>query len=809
MNNMKSHARVVIVGGGMMGVGLLYHLALEGWDDCMLIEKGELTSGSTWHAAGQCPSFIGNYSMAQIHHYSNTLYPKLEELTGQITGWNGCGGIRFATTKEELDWFRYVEGISRNIGFQMEIISPAECKKMVPFVDMKGVVAGAWTLDDGHVDPSSCCHAMAIGARNLGATIIRGNRVGNIKALPSGEWEVVTEKGNVICEHVVNAGGCYADRIGAWVGVNVPYINLKHQYIVTERIQEFVDREDQMPVIRDPLCSAYYRQDNKSGLIGIYEKVGSREAWPGKGQDWDSESELFSEELEPIMPWLERIMDRVPIFADAGFVRVINGAIAHTPDDNPLVGPAPGVRNFWLSCGSSIGIAQGGGCGKYLAQWMIHGESEINTASIDPRRFGSYAHKEYSAAKGHEVYAKMYELQLPGEERPAGRPARTTAIYERLKKKGAVHTEAFGWERPKWFSPDGREEVCGFRHNNVFEVVARECKAIRERVGVMELSSFSKYEVTGSDAGNFLNRVCANRMPARDGRIVLAHMLTENGKIENEFTITRLAENHYYLLSAAVSELRDFDLLNHRILRSEEVKISNITSDWGVLVLAGPKSREVLSKLTSADLRNEQFRWLSAQTIDVVGIRLRALRVNYVGELGWELHVPMSHLESLYDAVWSAGESFGIADFGTYAMNSLRMEKAYRGYGSELTTEITMIEADMERFVKYDKEDFIGKEALLLRKEEGVSLKLVYAEVAPSDSDIRGGEPVFDGDTVIGITTSGAYGHTVGKQLIFAYVLPAKAEANSTFEIEILGERYQANVLSEPIYDPENIQLRS
>jgi len=792
-----------------MGVGLLYHLAFEGWDDCLLIEKGELTSGSTWHAAGQCPSFIGNYSMAQIHHYSNTLYPKLEELTGQATGWNGCGGIRFATTKEELDWFRYVEGISRNIGFQMQIISPEECKKLVPFVDMTGVIAGAWTLDDGHVDPSSCCNAMAIGARNLGATIMRGNRVTNIKSLPNGEWEVVTEKGNVICEHVVNAGGCYADRIGDWVGTNVPYVNLKHQYLVTERIPEFINREEQMPVIRDPFSSAYYRQDNKSGLIGIYEMVGSREAWPERGQEWDSESELFPEELDPIMPWLERVMDRVPIFADVGIVSVINGAIAHTPDDNPLVGPAAGVRNFWLSCGSSIGIAQGGGCGKYLAQWMIHGESEINMSSVDPRRFGSYADKGYSAAKGHEVYAKMYVLQLPGEERPAGRTARTTPMYNRLKAKGAVHTEAFGWERPKWFSLDGRDEECGFRHSNVFEVVAQECKAVRERVGVLELSSFSKYEVTGPDAEKFLNRVCANKLPVRDGRIILAHLLTKNGRIENEFTITRMDNNHFYLLSAAVSELRDFDLLNHRILDTENVTVTNITDDWGVLVLAGPRSREVLAELTNADLRNEQFRWLTAQTIEVAGIELRALRVNYVGELGWELHAPMNQLESLYDAVWSAGEPFGIADFGVYAVNSLRMEKAYRAYGFELTTEITMIDADMERFVKFDKEHFTGKEALLKRKAEGSDFQLVYAQVSASDSDIRGGEPVFDGDSVIGMTTSGAYGHTVGKQLIFAYVKSAKGIPPATFEIEILAERYPAEVLSEPIFDPENERLRS
>jgi dimethylglycine dehydrogenase len=794
----------------MMGVGLLYHLALEGWDDCTLIEKGELTSGSTWHAAGQCPSFIGNYSMAQIHHHSNSLYPKLEELTGQATGWHGCGGIRFARTKDELDWFRYVEGISRNIGFRMEIISPEECQKINPFVDVTGVIAGAWSLDDGHVDPSGCCNAMAIGARNLGATIIRGNRVTDIKSLPSGEWEVITEQGNIVCEHVVNAGGCYADRIGAWVGVNVPYINLKHQYIVTEPIKEFIERDEEMPVMRDPYCSAYFRQEQKSGLIGLYETTGSREAWPNKGgQAWDSESELFAEELDPILPWLERVMDRMPIFAEAGLMKVINGAIAHTPDDNPLVGPAAGLRNFWLCCGSSIGIAQGGGCGKYLAQWMVHGESEINTASIDPRRFGSFADKEYSAAKGHEAYAMMYVLQLPGEERPAGRLARTAPLYERLKAKGAVYTEAFGWERPKWFSLDGREEECGFRHNNVFEVVAEECKAVRERVGVLELSSFSKYEATGPDAETFLNRVCANQMPQRDGRIILAHMLTENGRIESEFSITRLGENHFYVLSATVSEDRDISLLNNRLLETENVTVTNITDDWGALVLAGPRSRDLLSRITNADLSNEAFRWLTAQTIEVAGIELRALRVNYVGELGWELHVPIDQLVQLYDAVWSAGESLGIADFGGYAVNSLRMEKAYLGYGAELTTEITMIDANMEHFVKFEKEHFIGKEALLKRKAEGSDFQLVYAQVAASDSDIRGGEPVFDGDTVIGVTTSGAYGHTVGRQLIFAYVKPVNGLPPSTFEVEILGERYHAEVLSEPIFDPQNERSRA
>jgi dimethylglycine dehydrogenase len=794
----------------MMGVGLLYHLAAEGWADCLLVEKGELTSGSTWHAAGQCPSFIADYNMAKIHHYSNTLYPRLEEMTGQATGWHGCGGIRFATTPEELDYFQLVKGIAANVGFRMQIIGPEEIKRLNPFVDTTGVIAGAWTLDDGHVDPAGCCNAMAIAARNMGATIIRYNRVTGINPLATGEWEVVTEQGNIICEHVVNAGGCYAGRIGAWVGLNVPIINLKHQYLVTEPIQEFMDRDQEIPVMRDPYCNAYYRQEQSSGLIGIYERRNSREAWlESGGPAWEAENELFAPEYDPIMPWLERVMERMPIFADAGLIRVVNGASPRTPDHNPLLGPAQGLRNFWLSCGASIGIAQGAGAGKYLAQLMVHGETEINMIRVDPRRFGSYAGREYNRAKAHQGYKFMYILHLPGEERPAGRPARTSPLFDKLNDKGCVHTEVAGWERPKWFSLDGREEEYGFRRNNVFDIVATECRAVRERVGVRDLSSFAKYDVSGPDAESFLNRMLANRAPRRDGRIVLAHALSEKGRIESEFTVTRLAGDRFYLLSAALAEVRDFDLLNQGKREEENVTITNITDDYGALMVVGPSSRDLLSTITSANLSNDHYPWLTGKEIVLAGATVRALRINYVGELGWELHMPVAQLESVYDAVWSAGEALGIADFGSYAVNGLRMEKAYAGWGVELTNEITLIEAGMERFVKLDKGDFVGRRALLARKQEGIKSRLVYVEVSAGDADVRGGEPLLARDNVIGLTTSGGYGHTVKKSLAFAFVAPGFARPGSDFDIEILGERRRATVLAEPVYDPKNLRLKS
>jgi dimethylglycine dehydrogenase len=807
---MQSHARVVIIGGGVMGCGLLYHLAEEGWTDVMLIEKGELTSGSTWHAAGQCPSFIADYNMAKIHHHGNTLYPKLEEITGQYVSWHGCGAIRFALTPQEVDFFKKVEGTSKLIGFRMQVIGPDEVKAINPHVDTTGVLAAAWTLDDGHVDPAGCTNAMAKGARDLGATVVTRNRVLNVKALPSGEWLVETEKGDVTCEHVVNAGGCYARLINQWVGSDVPITNMKHHYIVTEPIKEFLESDTEMPVMRDPYPSAYYRQEQKSGLIGIYETEDAQEAWADRGgyPEWESENELFTDELDRISDWVGKTLERMPIWAESGIKRVVHGAIPHTPDANPLIGPTGGLRNFWQATGSSIGIAQGAGCGKYLAQWMIHGESEINMAGLDPRRFGEWADEDYVRDRSVEDYQHMYALHLPGEERPAGRGKRKTALFEALKVRGGLYTTIAGWERVKYYSADGAEEDPGFRHNNAFDAVAAECKKVVEGVAVADLSSFAKFDVLGKDAPALLDRVFANRMPRKVGGIALAHMLNENGVIEGEATVTRLGETHYYVLSGAVAEIRDQDWLTQHVLPGEDVTVTNLTDTYGNLVLAGPKSRAVLEKVTDADVSNPAFRWLTGREITIAGAAVRALRVNYIGELGWELHCPMESLAAVYEAVMAAGAEFDIGHFGTYAVNSMRMEKAYKGWGSELTNEITPIEADIERFVKLDK-DFTGKGAVLQRKQDGAQGKIVYLEVAPGDNDAVGGEPVTIGDRVVGLTTSGGYGHRVKKSLAFAYVDPDSAEPGTKMTVWLLGEGREATVMADPAYDAASDRLRA
>ncbi len=804
---MQTSARVVIIGGGIMGASLLYHLAELGWTDCLLIEKDELTSGSTWHAAGQCPNITGSYNLAKIHAYSNDLYPRLEALTGQYVSWHKSGGIRFATNERELAWFKYIHGYSKLIGFDMEIIDPQEIRRINPFVTTEGVIAGAYTTGDGHADPSGLCNAMAIGARNLGAAIVRKTLVTGLKQLPTGEWDVITDKGTVRAEIVVNAAGCYARQVAQMAGIDIPVTNMEHHYIVTDPIQAFIDRDVEIPVMRCPYVSGYFRQEQNSGLIGIYEKIGLAEAWAPKGQpEWASTSELFIDDLDRISKWLERAIERMPIFGEVGIRRIINGAIPHTPDGGPLLGPAAGLRNFWHCCGTSFGIAQGGGSGKYLAQSMVYGDADINMTEFDPRRYGAFANDDYSRAKVFLDYRLTFTTRLPGEEEPDGRPCKLSPLHHRLKAAGAVHSETYGWERPKWFSLDGREEASGYARNNVFEVVAQEVRAVAERVGVLDLTGFAKFDVTGRDAEAFLNRICANRMPTKPGGIGLVHPLSRQGRIYGEMTVTRFADDHFYCLSAAAAEQRDLDLMIQSRLPDEDVTITNVTERRGVVVVSGPRSRDLLGTLTDADLSNEGFRWLSGQEIMIVGVWVRALRVSYVGELGWELHPHMGDVAALYDAIWDAGHPLGIANYGLYAVNTMRIEKGYKAWGSELTNELTMIEADMRRFINFKKDDFVGKQASLDAPDR--PLRIIYGEVDAGTVDVRGGEPILLGESCIGMTTSGGYGHRTNQSLFFACVPPEQAEPGTVFDIYLQGERRAARVLGQPAYDPDNAKMK-
>ena len=806
---MRSHAHVVVVGGGIMGTSLLYHLAKLGWSDCVLVEKAELTSGSSWHAAGQVTHSVSHYGLGIMNGYAIDLYPTLEAETGQSVTWHGCGSLRLAYNEDELDWLRYTLSIGRGLGFEMEIIGPQEIRQLHPFYNLDGLRAALHTPTDGHVDPAGACFALAKGARQLGAEVIRRNRVTNIAHKRTGEWEVSTENGNIICEHVVNAAGTYARQVGQWVGLDLPIANLTHHYLITDTVPEFLELEKELPVVRDDsVVSGYIRMEQKSGLIGIYEKANPNTVWDD-GTPWEAEHELFDPDYDRIMPWLQNAFARMPVLADLGIKRVVHGAITQPPDGNMLLGPAPGLQNFWCCCGAQVGIAWGPGAGKYLAQWMVHGTAEINMRDFDPRRYGRFADRDYQLTKGREDYLLRHEIPFPGLNRTAGRPVKTSTLYGRLKDASAIYEEIYGWERPRWFARDGlpQKDIHSFRRAPWFDAVAAECRAIRKRVAIMDLSAFGKLDVSGPDAESFLNRVVANRVPRKVDGIVLAHILNDRGTIEAEITVARLTEQRFYLAFAAFSEQRVLDWFNQHRNSNENVAIENVSEDFGCLVLSGPKTRDVLQSITVAALDNASFPWLHVRTIDVAGAPVRALRVSYVGELGWELHVPMAHMPTVYDAVWEAGRNHGIDNFGSYALNSMRLEKGFKG-ASELTNEVTLPEADVMRFCKLDKGEFIGRDATVKSSEGALRWKCAYLEVDVEDADCLGGETVLYRGRRVGAVSSGGYGHYVKRSLAFAYIEPMYAEPDTELEILVLSEPRRARVLLEPVYDAQSARVR-
>ncbi|MCL6283768.1 FAD-dependent oxidoreductase [Ruegeria sp. 2012CJ41-6] len=799
---LPSHAHVVIVGGGVMGVGLAYHLAHEGWRDVVLLEKAELTSGSTWHAAGQITHSTSSFGLGKCVDYNIGLYSgALEAETGQAVTWHGCGSFRLAYTQDEMDWLRHTLSVGRALGFNIELVGPSRVAELHPFYNLDGVLGALHTPDDGHVDPSGVTMAMAAGARQLGAKIIRQCRATNITQAESGEWVVETEQGTIRCAHVVNAGGTYARQMGEWSGLQLPMTSMTHHYFVTDPVPEFADLDSELPVIRDDRkVSGYIRMEQKRGLIGIYEKENANSVWHDHCP-WDYENWLFEADYDRVMPWLQESLNRMPIFADLGISRDVHGAISHPPDGNPLIGPAPGVRNYWCCCGTQIGIGWGPGLTRELARWMVHGAADISMRDYDPRRFGAYATKDWQVVKAHEDYKLRHEIPFPHFNRLEGRPVKPSPFHDRLKAKGAVHEEVYGHERPRWFAKDGvaQHDHYSFRRNAVHDMVGAECRAVRERVGIMDISGFAKVEVIGPGAEALLDRLVANRMSQKPGGITLTHMLNRRGRIELETTLVKLGEGRYYLVCAAFFEQRLLDHMNQHH-KDEDADIILRSNDWAALSLNGPKARDVLSACTDADLSNAGFKWLTAQEIEVAGHKLWAFRMSYAGELGWELHIPRDNALAVYDALWAAGEPYGIADYGSFAMNALRMEKGFKGAG-ELTNEVTLAEADVLRFARTDK-DYLGKGTTL---DPDLRWICAYLEIEPDGIvDGHGGEAVLLDGAVVGATASVAFGHTIGKILAFAYVQPQVNVPGTELEVVIAGTPRRGRVLSEPAYDPQS-----
>ncbi len=810
MSDLPKHARVVIIGGGIMGCGVAYHLAKEGWNDVVLLEKAELTSGSTWHAAGQITQSTSSFPLGKCVDYNIGLYSgALEAETGHSVTWHGCGSIRIAYTEDEMDWLRNTLSVGRALKFRAEIIGPERIGELHPFYNLEGVIGALHTPDDGHVDPSGVTQALAAGARAAGAVIRRRCRATGIVGTGNGEWRVDTESGAITCEHVINAGGTYARQIGEWTGLVLPMTSMTHHYFVTEPVPEFRHLPSELPVIRDDrLVSGYIRMEQGKGLVGIYEKTNPNPVWED-GCPWEAEHELFAPDYDRIMPWLENALDRMPVLAGPGISREVHGAISHPPDGNPLVGPAPEVRNYWCACGMQIGIGWGPGLARELARWMVHGSADLNMREFDPRRFGAYADRSWQLTKAGEDYCLRHEIPFPHLNRLAGRPVKTSSLYRALVARGAVHEEVFGWERPRWFAPQNLEarDIYSFRRSALDSVIATEVHAVRNAAGIMDISSFAKIEVSGPDAQAFLDGVLPNRVPATDGRVFLAHFLNRRGRIEVEASIVRLAKNRYYITCAAFFERRIIDHLTSHAGKAK-VEIRCLSQQWEALSLQGPLSRGILGQCTDAPLDNESFPWLSARSINVADHPALAIRMSYSGELGWEIHTPKGNMARIHDALRESGAALGLRDYGSFAMNAMRLEKMYKGAG-ELTNEVTLPEADMMRFVRLDKE-FLGKAQTAASLAAELPWTCVYLGIDPDGiADGHGGEAVLLNGDVVGATSSVAFSPTVGRILAFAYVRPNAASPGTMLEVIIQGQPRAACVLAEPAYDPQNLRPRA
>lgn len=837
---MNKKARAVVIGGGVVGVSTLYHLAKHGWTDSILLERKELTSGSTWHAAGLLPLFNMSYSVGQVHKYSVRFYQELAQETGMDTGFRQVTNVRLARSQDRLDEYEYYMGVAETIGVSVRRITVQEIKEQWPYVNTDGLIGGIQHVDDGYIQPADLTQALAKGARDLGATIHRNTTVTALNQRPDDKWIVTTTEGDIECDHVISCTGNFARKTGAMVNLNVPVIPVEHQYIVTEAHPEIVKFREQggseLCVLRESDSSWYLREEAGGLLLGPYES-GAPCCYVDSPDD-ESEYELFQEDLDRLLPHIETASIRVPYFAEAGIKKTYNGAIAYTPDGNPIIGPAPGLKGFWLNEGHSFGVTAAGGAGWQLAHWIIDGEPTLDMMGVDPRRFGDYATKDYLLKKNEEAYANVFTLHYPDEERPAARPCKTTPSYDRQKELGAVFGSVYGWERANWYAPEGYElpsdiigkgmdglyvcenhapadytgrirEQWSFRRSNYFEHVGNEVKAVTESCGVLDMSAFAKIHVSGSGARAYLDRILANKVPKKQGRISLCHILTDAGGVKSEFTLYEKSPDFFYLVSAGALMTHDHDVLFRHLPSDGSVTLEPVTEDYGVLVISGPNSRRLLEKLTTTDLSNESFPWLTGQEIDIGSLRVHALRVNFVGELGWELHHKISDHNEIWDKVMEAGAEFNIKPFGIRAMTSMAIEKSYRMVGRELSIEYSAYESGMDRFIATDK-DYIGKDNLMQRHSKGDDWKFVTMEVhGTNDVDARGSEAIYSGGELVGRATHGGFGYRLGRSLALGMVRPDYSSAGCELDIRILGKNYKAIVIEESPFDSQNDRLRS
>lgn len=856
---MKSHAKAVVIGGGVVGCSVLYHLAKAGWTDIMLIERSELTSGSSWHAAGGFHTLNGDPNVAKLQAYTVQLYREIEELSGQSCSLHLTGGVMMADTPERMDFLRLAHAKGRYLGMDTELITPSEAKAMFPLMDETNFVGAMWDPVEGHLDPSGTTHAYAKAARKLGAEIVLRNRVVELTQEVDGTWNVVTEQGTVKAEHVVNCGGLWAREIGRMVGVELPLLAMEHMYLLTEpmpEVEEFnksTGRE--MIGVMDFKGEIYTRQERNGILLGTYEKA--CKPWSPVNTPWDFGHELLQPDIDRIAPSLEIGFKHFPGIEKAGIKQIINGPFTFALDGNPLVGPVQGLTNFWCACAVMAGFSQGGGVGLALSNWMVHGDPGFDVWGMDVARFGEWATLRYTNAKVRENYSRRFSIRFPNEELPAARPAQTTPLYDTMLANNAVMGDSWGLETPLWFAPKGTEpkDIVSFHRSNDFGPIGEEVRTTREKVGVTEIANFAKYEVCGPGSEDFLNRLMTNRMP-KIGRIVLTPMLNEFGRLIGDFTIAKAGEERFMIWSSSAAQKYHLRWFEKHLPRDGSVRIHRFDQTLVGLSIAGPRSRDLLQKLVDVDVSTKAFRFMDFREIAVGGAPCMVNRITYTGDLGYEIWMAPAYQRLVYKAIKDAGAEFGLVDFGMRALLSMRLEKNFPTWFRELRPIYGPFEGAMDRFIKLEKNDFIGREAAAKEQTEGPKLRRVSFIVDAADADVMGDEPIWakvgkdfgtvekphgygaprfdisgkevrgsmaaegasavrgivDGDwRVVGWITSGGYAHYVQKSMAQGYVPAALAENESAglFEIEILGHRRPARINVEPPFDPSGEKMRA
>ncbi len=807
---MRTQARVVVIGGGAVGASCLFHLTQAGIRDCLLIEKDELCSGSTWHAAGNIPTYATSWLGMRAGNYAWRLYKELALNKDAPVTYRHTGAFWPAHSGDRMDLFNHIAGLARSAGFELHMLTPSEMEKLHPYYKPgKSVIGGIHDPYEGDIDPNQLTQALTGAARLRGADVARFTEVKAIKRSKSHEWHVCTDHGDVTCEIIVNASGFYGSDIGRMVDQPLPIAVLEHQYLITDSLDALEKDQTLFPLVRDPDIRFYLRRERNRFLLGSY-------AHPGRlafvdGIPGDFSHALFKDSVDDIIELIEQAIDHVPLLGEAGVQRFVNGPIAYTPDALPLCGPAYGLPNFYHACGIQIGITQSAAVGKAVAEWITAGETEWDYSAWDPRRFGDWATRDYTQQRTVELYDLQYSIPFPHRIIQSGRPLRRTPLYKTLEQKSAVFGQIGGWERAFWFDPGNKNQDnrLSFRHSEPWrDAVKRECEAVRDRVGIMDHGGFTKFEVSGAGASQYLNRVFCGRLPPI-GRVRLSYMLTPGGKIWSEATIARPAENHYLLCGPTLADQRDHDWLRRYLPKDNSVSLRKGSNRDAVLMIMGPRSRDLLSQLSDCDLSAESMPWMSVAEISLGGCDLTAMRVSYVGELGWELHLESKDLQRLYHNISTAGRDFGLADFGSYALNSMRIEKAYHAWGSDFGTEYTLFDAGLEKFIHIDKADFIGRETVLRQRKSAPDWHFVRLVVDSTEADPLPGDPIISRNQCVGYVTSGGTGFRTGKCLALGYTNANAALTEDHLAVQILGQNRPARLSPRAFYDPDHLRCRS